>query len=151
MTLGESAGAVVFALICAMLIGRLIRDALTGRRLAARRTGRSEQDGLSLAQAALAEYSPDRVSQAYRWVQDLVPTVSFPVYPQDDLLQDLEIDQGEVDGKFEACYDCFGEECDKGAAASEPLRTAEQLMRAVLAAGYENYPKAPRAQSASAA
>jgi hypothetical protein len=84
-------------------------------------------------------------------VQELVPTTNFPVYPQDDLLNDLEMDQGEVDGKFEACYDCFGEETDKGATAAGPLSTAEQLMRAVLASGYENYPQAPPVQTPSAA
>ena len=147
MTIGALAGAALFALLCALFVGRLLRNALTGRRLASRRVGRSEEAGLSQARAALAEYSSDRVTQAYRWVQDLVPSRAFPVYPQDDLLDDLEIDQGEVDGKFEACYECFGREADRGVAAREPLRTAEQLMRAVLASGYEGYPNAPAATS----
>ena len=143
MRLGQSVAALAFAAVCCLLVRQRIRRSAIGRRLAERRAGRSEAKGLDLARSALVEFPGSRVDQAYLWVQELVPATKFPVYPEDSLLGSLEIRQSDVDEKFEACYDCFGEEEDEGVATAKPMQTAEQLMRAVLASGYENYPKPP--------
>jgi hypothetical protein len=140
---GESVAALAFAAACCLLVRQRIRRAAISRRLAERRAGRSAAKGLDLARSALVEFPASRVDQAFLWVQELVPATRFPVYPEESLLGCLEIQQSDVDEKFEACYDCFGEEEDEDAAASRPMQTAEQLMRAVLESGYENYPKPP--------
>ena len=117
---------------------------IKGRRLKARlkrlRDMREEPEAFDRCKAQFPEIPHARVQAAYVWVQELVGIDNLPLHPEDDLSETLEVDQGSVDDKFEASYECYGKEQDSGIAAGKPLRTVKDLMAAVLASGYESYP-----------
>lgn len=108
------------------------------RRLAAKRDAIA---AFALLQAEFPGVEPPRLRAAYVWVQELVAIDSMPLHPNDDLSATLRVDQGAVDDKLEASYECYGKEKDGGAASSSPLSTVKQLIGAVLASGYEHYPE----------
>ena len=128
------------ATIALVVAFQLLKGWRLVRRLTFLRDKRIEARAFTLCEAEFPHVSPIRVRAAYAWVQKLIAVENMPLYPDDDLCVTLEIDQGEVDGKFEACYECYGKEHDEGVAASKPLRTVKDLMAAVLASGYEFYP-----------
>jgi hypothetical protein len=116
---------------------------LLRRRLARLRAARHADDARARCVAAFPESRPANVLAAYRWVQELVPVAALPLHPEDHLQSTLGIAPGDIEGKFEASYDCYGPETGTLVAAAEP-DTVQALMAAVLAAGYEFYPSPDR-------
>jgi hypothetical protein len=147
----EIAGLVLLAIAVDVFVLPLIGRARVRKHLENRRIGRTEAEALELTATELTEHRPDAIFAAYRWVQQLVSVGNFPVYPDDELERDLRIEQRTIDDKFEAAYDAYGKEADKGIASSVRARTAADLMRAVLASGCEHYPRPHPSSSDSAA
>jgi hypothetical protein len=120
-------------------------------RLAILKSERDDSNCKALCRAKFPDLPAERVEAAYRWVQSLGAPDGVPLLPDDDVLAVLGIDQGDVDAKLEASYECYGEEKDRGLASRTPIRTVADLMALVLAAGYENYPSPLREPSAAGA
>ena len=139
------------ALVGCFVAFGLIQGYKLRTRLAKLRAGRSDPTCRTLCRSGFPTVAAERADAAYNWVQSLVAIEAVPLMLEDDVEAVLGIDQGEIDAKFEASYECYGEEKDRGPASRAPVRTVKDLMAVVLAAGYENYPNAEREASAESA
>jgi hypothetical protein len=139
------------ALVACFVAFGLIQGYRLQTRLAKVRAGRNDPTCRALCRTGFPNVKAERVDAAYNWVQSLVAIERVPLMPEDDVEAMLGIDQGEIDAKFEASYEYYGEEIDRGPASRAPVRTVKDLMAVVLAAGYENYPNAQREASAESA
>lgn len=136
------------AVVAASLFYVAIQVALTKRRLTRLFQDRTPEAALETCHVALSRYGRERVTLAYRWVQDLVPYENPPIQANDDLWTDLLLDQGNVDDRFEASHDWLGDEAAQPPGpAPNPPRTVADLMREVLHYGYEGYAAVPKREA----
>lgn len=140
------------ALIAALvMLGGWVAASFVGatlRRRQVRRVLSGRDPAVSLATCidAFAGIEQERVRLAYLWVQQLVDVEGAPICADDDVSRDLQIDQGEVDDKFEAAHEWRGSEVNESASVpKDPIRTVRDLMGEVLAYGYEGYSRIERA------
>jgi len=117
----------------------LVQGQIVRARLRKLQMSRDPIEAMARCVAEFREFEPERVRLAHSWVQKLLVVDSVPLHPDDELFGVLGMDQGNIDDKFEASYDCFGPGRNGGALGG-PIKTVGQLMAAVLAAGYEGYP-----------
>lgn len=127
--------------VCALFLFQFLQTILLRKHLRDLAAERNAVAAFALVRSEFPDVEVLRLQAAYAWVQDLVAIDNMPLHPNDDLSAALRIDQGAVDDKLEASYDCYGRERDGGAASIGPLSTVKQLIGAVLASGYEHYPR----------
>ena len=127
--------------ILALSLGFAIwRTRKVKRQLAQHFAGRDEQTCLSTCLEAFATTDPQRVRDAYSWVQALVNYPSAPIDVEDNLWTDLGIDQGDADALFESSHEWRGlASRPEGLHPTDPPKTVRELVAQVLWYGYEGY------------
>ena len=90
--------------------------------------------------AAFPELKPQRVAQAYEWVQMLVNYYNAPLLPDDNLWADLQVDQGDADDLYESAHEWSGAASSSvKVPTNRAIETVRDLMAEVLDLGYEGY------------
>ncbi len=114
-------GSILAALAVAMNLPRERRL----RKLARQRAG---GNAFAALREALPDVPEDVLGEVYRRVQGLLPGASFPVRPQDDLLQTLEVDQGSLSDLIDELV-AAPEDSSTSRHVSEPVVTFADLAK----------------------